>query len=111
MFRCTAQDKTFSETNREKSASTNQPPVNFASLVAVAVFTQIVNRHWMFYCYILLCSDNSYYVGVSVDPPRRTQQQEINREYFDGELSGVTIEWSHLDSDSGQARKLGEESL
>jgi hypothetical protein len=34
--------------------------------------------------------------------------QEINREYFDGELSGVTVEWATLDRDSGQARKLGE---
>jgi len=34
--------------------------------------------------------------------------QEINQEYFNGELFGVTVEWSHLDQDSGQARKLGE---
>jgi putative endonuclease len=28
----------------------------------------------MFYCYILLCSDGSYYVGVSNDPGRRAQE-------------------------------------
>ena len=34
--------------------------------------------------------------------------QEINQEYFDDELSGIRVEWNHLDQDSGQARKLGE---
>ena len=28
----------------------------------------------MFYCYMLLCSDDSFYVGVSDDPARRTQE-------------------------------------
>jgi len=34
--------------------------------------------------------------------------QQINREYFNGELSGVRVEWSHLDQDSGQARKFSD---
>jgi len=34
--------------------------------------------------------------------------QEINQEYFNGELSGVQVEWSHLDQDSGQARKFSD---
>ncbi len=28
----------------------------------------------MFYCYILLCSDDSFYVGVTDDPARRIQE-------------------------------------
>ena len=28
----------------------------------------------MYFCYILLCADNSYYVGVSDDPHRRAQE-------------------------------------
>ena len=28
----------------------------------------------MFYCYVLLCSDNSYYVGVTDDLTRRAQE-------------------------------------
>jgi hypothetical protein len=34
--------------------------------------------------------------------------QEINQRYFDGQLSGVRVEWSYLDQESGEARKLGE---
>src|SRR6266704_4475540 len=34
--------------------------------------------------------------------------QEINREYFAGDLCGVRVEWASLDQDSGQARKLGD---
>jgi hypothetical protein len=34
--------------------------------------------------------------------------QGINQQYFNGELSGVTVEWSHLDQDSGEARRFGE---
>jgi len=30
----------------------------------------------MFYCYILLSSDGSYYVGVSDDPVRRAQEHD-----------------------------------
>jgi hypothetical protein len=29
-------------------------------------------------------------------------------EYFPSELSGVRVEWSHLDQESGEARKLAE---
>jgi len=28
----------------------------------------------VYFCYILLCSDDSYYVGVSDDPQRRLQE-------------------------------------
>ena len=28
----------------------------------------------MFYCYILLCADDSYYVGATDDPQRRLQE-------------------------------------
>jgi hypothetical protein len=34
--------------------------------------------------------------------------QQINEQYFDGELSGVRVEWVRLDQESGEARKLGE---
>ncbi|SRR5713101_7332437 len=34
--------------------------------------------------------------------------QQINEQYFGGELSGVRVEWSHLDQDSGQARKFSD---
>jgi hypothetical protein len=34
--------------------------------------------------------------------------EQINRESFAGELSGVWVEWSHLDQEGGEARKLGE---
>jgi hypothetical protein len=37
--------------------------------------------------------------------------QQINREAFGGELSGVTIEWSHLDQERGESRKLGEDEF
>jgi hypothetical protein len=30
----------------------------------------------MFYCYMLLCSDGSYYVGVSNDPARQPTGQQ-----------------------------------
>jgi hypothetical protein len=32
--------------------------------------------------------------------------QEINREYFDGGLSGIRVEWGHLDQERGETRKL-----
>ncbi|MBI2820575.1 MAG: GIY-YIG nuclease family protein [Acidobacteria bacterium] len=28
----------------------------------------------MYFCYLLQCSDNSYYVGVTADPHRRVQE-------------------------------------
>jgi hypothetical protein len=34
--------------------------------------------------------------------------QDINREYFNGELSGVRVEWRTLDGKIGEARKLGD---
>lgn len=34
--------------------------------------------------------------------------QEINREYFAGELSGVRVAWDHLDQERGETRKFGE---
>ena len=34
--------------------------------------------------------------------------QEINREYFAGELHGVRVEWRTLDDNLGEAQKLGE---
>jgi hypothetical protein len=32
--------------------------------------------------------------------------QEINREYFPGELSGVTVEWADLDQELGRVQKI-----
>src|SRR5712664_547905 len=34
--------------------------------------------------------------------------QEINQQYFDGQLSGVRVEWSRLDQESGETRKFAE---
>ena len=34
--------------------------------------------------------------------------QDINREYFDGRLSDITVEWDYLDQETGEARKLAE---
>ena len=34
--------------------------------------------------------------------------QQINRQYFDGGLSGVSVEWQKLDGKLGEAQKLGE---
>ena len=33
---------------------------------------------------------------------------QINHEYFDGELHSVTVEWRTMDSRLGEAQKLGE---
>ena len=33
----------------------------------------------MFYCYILLCSDKSFYVGVAEDPVRRCKEHDQRR--------------------------------
>ncbi len=32
--------------------------------------------------------------------------QQINREYFRGELSGVTVEWADLDEELGRVQKI-----
>jgi hypothetical protein len=32
--------------------------------------------------------------------------QQINREYFRGELSGVTVEWADLDQELGRVQKI-----
>ncbi len=34
--------------------------------------------------------------------------QQINQQYFDGELSGVRVEWQTMDDRLGEAQKLGE---
>jgi len=34
--------------------------------------------------------------------------QEINQQYFDGQLSGVRVEWRTMDDRLGEAQKLGE---
>ena len=34
--------------------------------------------------------------------------QDINQEYFGGELFGVRVEWRTLDAERGEARKYGE---
>jgi hypothetical protein len=34
--------------------------------------------------------------------------QQINRQYFNGELSGVRVEWQTMDNRLGEAEKLGE---
>ncbi|SRR6266404_1030251 len=34
--------------------------------------------------------------------------QQINQQYFDGELSGVRVEWRTMDDRLGEAEKLGE---
>jgi len=34
--------------------------------------------------------------------------QQINEQYFNGELSGVTVEWQTMDNRLGEAQKLGE---
>ena len=36
-------------------------------------------RHFMFYCYILECSDRSFYVGVTDDPTAREQTNNQGR--------------------------------
>ncbi|HKV63369.1 MAG TPA: hypothetical protein VJO16_15765 [Candidatus Acidoferrum sp.] len=41
----------------------------------------------MFYCYILVCSDNSYYAGVSDAPTRRTEERNAGKGCLDNSSS------------------------
>ncbi|HJZ65069.1 MAG TPA: SprT-like domain-containing protein [Candidatus Acidoferrum sp.] len=34
--------------------------------------------------------------------------QEINRNYFDGALSGARVEWGHLDQEYGETRRFDD---
>ena len=36
--------------------------------------TQFPDKHMAFYCYILECSDGTYYTGWSTDPERRLRE-------------------------------------
>jgi putative endonuclease len=37
------------------------------------------NKHMAFYCYILECSDGTYYTGWSTDPQRRLREHNSGR--------------------------------
>jgi putative endonuclease len=60
----------------------------------------------MFYCYILLCSDGSYYVGVTDDPARRAQEHNTGKgAAWTAARRPVHLAWTEEHTTLSSARK------
>jgi putative endonuclease len=60
----------------------------------------------MFFCYILLCSDGSYYVGAAEDPQRRCDEHN-RRKGADWTARRIPVElvWTEAHDSLSTARK------